>query len=209
MPHVGTVTYKYHYPVAAAVLYDALTDDSFYSTLESAVSSNEAAAKQAMLRYLDYSMIEAQEYGLLRFPADPSSGAAIWSKPLATEVRAAVGARKKAFISEHMSDRCLYVYTRITEFMRSRTMTVVDPENWYLSIIGIAPTRQNCGVGFDLMRNVLQETDQIGVASFLETFVPRNKSFYARLGYRECAVFREPTTGADYAVMQRDPRGPS
>ena len=40
-----------------------------------------------MLRYLDYSMIEAEEYGQLQFPDDPSAGAAVWSKPLDPALR--------------------------------------------------------------------------------------------------------------------------
>jgi hypothetical protein len=137
------VNYTCRYPAVARILYDALTDDSFYQTLESAASVDPETARQAMLRYLDYSMIEAEEYGQLCFPADRSAGAAIWSKPLDTAIQKSLSAQKKAFISEHMGERCCKVYSAITGYMHSHTMTVVEADCWYLSIIAF---RLHCKV---------------------------------------------------------------
>ncbi len=199
------MNYTCRYPAVARVLYDALVEDGFYRTLESAASANAETARQAMIRYLDYSMIEAAEHGLLCFPADPSAGAAIWSKPLDSAMQKSLSAQKKAFIAEHMGDRCCDVYAAITEFMHSHTMTVVEAECWYLSIIGISPALQGHGIGGEMMKTVLAQTDRAGIATFLETFVPRNEPFYARLGYVNRASFFEPTIGARYAVMWRGP----
>jgi GNAT superfamily N-acetyltransferase len=205
------MSYTCRYPAAASMLYDALAEDSFYRTLESSITSDAASARRAMIRYLDYSMIEAETYGLLSFPTERSAGAAIWCRPLEPALQEAVSARKKAFIAENMGENCLDTYSAITRFMSAHTMSVISPGSWYLSIIGIAPNQQNHGMGFEMMQDTLRKTDRDGVATFLETFVARNKRFYARLGYRECATFREPTTGADYAVLLRPSRipGPS
>ena len=51
--------YDYRYPKAASALHDALVDDAFYKTLEL------NSSRIAMLCYLDYSMIEAEEFGVL------------------------------------------------------------------------------------------------------------------------------------------------
>ena len=52
---------------------------------------------------------------------------------------------------------------------------------------------------------VLAESDRQGAATWLETFVVRNRSFYRRLGYRTAGEFLEPVTGASYALMIRPP----
>lgn len=199
------MNYTCRYPAMARVLYDALAEDDFYRTLESAASADAETARQAMIRYLDYAMIEAEEYGQLCFPADRSAGAAIWTKPLDPAIQKSLSAQKKAFISEHMGERCCKVYAAITEFMHSHTMAVVDAECWYLSIIGIVPILQGHGIGAEMMRAVLEQTDRAGIATFLETFTPRNEPFYARLGYVNRARFFEPVTSASYAVMWRGP----
>ncbi|MCI0517425.1 MAG: hypothetical protein L0Y45_06300, partial [Woeseiaceae bacterium] len=76
------MNYTCRYPAAARALYEALAEDHFYRTLALAASDDPETAQEAMIRYLDYSMIEAEEYGQLVLPADSSSGAAIWNKPL-------------------------------------------------------------------------------------------------------------------------------
>ncbi len=199
------MNYTCRYPAVARVLYDALAEDDFYRTLESAASADAETARQAMIRYLDYSMIEAEEYGQLCFPVDRSAGAAIWSKPLDPAIQKSLSAQKRDFIFEHMGARCCKIYTAITEFMHSHTMTVVDAKCWYLSIIGIAPAVQGHGIGRDMMKVVLEQTDRAGIATFLESFTTRNEPFYERLGYVNRASFLEPTTAARYTVMWRGP----
>lgn len=157
-----------------------------------------------MLRYLDYSMIEAEEYGQLQFPDDPSAGAAVWSKPLDPALLQTLAAQKKEFIAEHMGDRCCATYTGITGFMHAHTSTVIGEGCWYLSIIGVSPSRQGRGIGGDMMRAVLEQTDRAGLATYLETFTPQSERFYERLGYVKQATFLEPVTRAQYAVMQRN-----
>ena len=76
---------------------------------------------------------------------------------------------------------------------------------WYLSIVGVLPDYQGRGLGGELIRPVLAQTDAIGVATYLETFTPRNMSFYERLGYREAGSFEEPTIGDRYWLMLRPP----
>jgi len=199
------MNYTCRYPAAARALYEALAEDDFYRTLALAASDNPDTAQEAMIRYLDYSMIEAEEYGQLVLPSDPSSGAAIWNKPLDPPILQTLSAQKKAFIAEHMGERGCQVYTAMTGFMHEHTMTVIDAGSWYLSIIGISPELQGRGIGRELMRAVLEQTDRARIATFLETFTPASESFYERQGYVTRARFLEPTTRARYAVMQRDP----
>ena len=83
------------------------------------------------------------------------------------------------------------------------TEPLINGNEWYLSILGIHPEQQNKGLGQKLLTPVLEEADKQGLDTFLETFTPRNMSFYERLGYQSEKVFSEQVTASDYAVMVR------
>ena len=83
-------------------------------------------------------------------------------------------------------------------------MNTTDSSAWYLSIVGIFPAFQNQGLGNSLIGAILEQADRTGVATFLETFTPRNEPFYQRLGYRVSGRFFEPTIAANYALMVRE-----
>ena len=72
-----TFKYRNH----AEALYRALTDDAFYIAMENAVLKEESS-KEAMLRYMDYSMREADLYGCLYIPPGRDYGTSVWSRPL-------------------------------------------------------------------------------------------------------------------------------
>ena len=74
---------------------------------------------------------------------------------------------------------------------------------WYLSIIGIAPHAQGQGLGQRLLAPTLAEADAAGADCYLETFNTRNFRFYERVGFQTKRIFREPTTGSEYALMIR------
>ena len=74
--------------------------------------------------------------------------------------------------------------------------------------LGMAQGRgqsQGQGMGGPLIEKGLQTTDTLKVPTFLETFTPRNMTFYNRLGYTAAASFYEPTAKAEYWIMTRDP----
>ena len=88
--------------------------------------------------------------------------------------------------------------------MSAQSDALIDASAWYLSIVGIFPAFQNQGLGNSLIGAILAQADRAGVASFLETFTPRNEPFYQRLGYRVAGRFFEPTIAANYALMVRE-----
>ena len=59
------MTYEFFHKPLAEVLYAALTDDAFYVTMEASVEGEQTDRREAMLRYLDYSMKEAHAHGAL------------------------------------------------------------------------------------------------------------------------------------------------
>jgi len=158
-----------------------------------------------MLRYYDYSMKEARKYGKLYRPNGNAFGASIWSKPVSGELAKQMADEKKAFLKIHMGDASLAKYSQITGGMAERTATVAPPNSWYLSIVGIAPPFQGRGLGATLVRPILDMTDEMGLYTYLETFTPRNISFYQRLGFQEAGAFDGPDVNARYWVMVREP----
>ena len=102
-----------------------------------------------------------------------------------------------------MGPASVTTYDTICDFMASMARPLIAEDAWYLSILGILPGFQGRGLGVGLVEAVLAETDRLGVSTYLETFTPRNRSFYERPGYATLENFHEPTTGATYALMVR------
>ena len=200
---MGTTTtdFRFEYRDLAEALYDALVDDAFYTTLQ-----KHTTGKEAMLRYLEYSMIEAREYGELFIPEEHRHGVSLWLKPQSAEREKEKKRAKRQFMLDQLGEAAEHCYQRIVQSMSERSDSVVEDHYWYLSIIGILPEHQGKGFGPGLVEAVLAQTDRLGVPTYLETFTPRNHSFYQRLGYEVAGTFDEPVTGGTYAVMSRLPK---
>jgi ribosomal protein S18 acetylase RimI-like enzyme len=188
----------------ASALYEALTEDPYFITLEQKTSVDPATAKKAMLRYMDYSMKDALRHGKLCLTKELTHGASLWSKPVGNALGQQIAKEKKQFMQDHLGRECLDTYCQISEFMSEESRQVVSDKFWYLSILGISPDHQGKGLGLDLVLPVLSLTDKIGVATYLETFTPKNFGFYKRLGFYEAKTVHEPVTNSDYTIMVRD-----
>lgn len=199
------MSYTFSYEPYAESLYPALLEDAFYIAMEAAAAADTPEPSTAMIRYMDYSMAEAAQYGKLYLSPDTGSGASIWSRPLDEKQSARKSEEKHAFLGRYMGPHSLETYKKIVDFMSDRAGAVVEPDFWYLSIVGLAPPFQNRGRGGALITPVLEKTDALGVATYLETFTPRNMTFYSRLGYEAAASFYEPTAAAEYWIMIRPP----
>lgn len=81
---------------------------------------------------------------------------------------------------------------------------LIEENVWYLSILGVLPAFQGQGLGDGLVESILEKTDQLAVSTYLETFNPRNITFYNRMGYRVATRFDEPVTDADYRLLTRE-----
>ncbi|RTZ91669.1 MAG: hypothetical protein DSY91_04765 [Deltaproteobacteria bacterium] len=74
-------------------------------------------------------------------------------------------------------------------------------------MVGIAPEFQRRGLGYGLVKPVLDEADLLNIPTYLETFSPGNMAFYERLGYQAVASFHEPVFDLHYWLMLRQPLG--
>ena len=197
--------YQFAYREIAEALTSALSEDAFYITVGKGVSDDPAEQREGMVRYMDYSMKEAERYGELILPGGKTFGASIWSRPVDAATARKISEEKKAFLREHLGAESLRRYVEITGFMSQAAQGLIPGDSWYLSILGVAPEFQGQGLGESLVRPVLDRTDSLQVPTCMETFTPRNKGFYRRLGYRDLASFLEPVTNTEYWIMLREP----
>jgi len=193
------------YPAEAAALEAALPTDPFYATMERSVQGTHQQQREAMVRYMDYSMQEGNRYGALTL-VPGIAGAAVWSRPMSPSMAKQCKQEKHAFLQSWMGESSLQTYMRIVDFMSSQLTGNVDEGAWYLSILGLSPEQQGRQLGQQLIQPILAEADAEGVHTFLETFVARNKSFYQRLGFAEKAILHEPVTNSPYWLMVRSPQ---
>lgn len=196
--------YQFSWPQTATSLRLALADDAFYQTMQKAANDDPVLLEA----YLDYSMREAEQYGILEFASPADAGAAIWSIPL-DEARAhEKSAAKSAFIEYHLGHQALQTYKAIVDNMDAQAQGIVEADDWYLSILGINPNTQGGGLGRKLLQRALSDADKAGKACFLETFTPKNMSFYAHLGFIAVHQAYEPTADKHYWIMRRLPKTP-
>ena len=197
------MNFKFKYREYAEALYRALSEDAFYITMEESVDNFES--KEAMVRYMEFSMIEGEKSGELYIPEDHEYGVSVWAKPINRELEIKKHIEKKLFLLNKMGAKSLKTYNAIVDFMSAKAEAYIDKNSWYLSIVGVLPEFQGQGFGPALIKNVLEKTDRLKVATYLETFTPRNMTFYNRLGYQAIESFHEPTTDAKYWLMIREP----
>ncbi|MFC3613116.1 GNAT family N-acetyltransferase [Lutimaribacter marinistellae] len=194
------------FAASSPALHAALAEDPFYATLE-ALADHPEGRRAAMLSYYEYSMLEAERFGLLCLTDTPGAGAAVWSLPLDDDTASQKKRDKAAMLRACIGKASCAAYDAINVNMAKGTLPLVDPSDWYLSILGLDPSVQGQGKGSALLAPVLARADAAGVGCYLETFTPRNMRFYQRLGFVAVGTFHEPVTDAEYHVMRRPVRG--
>jgi ribosomal protein S18 acetylase RimI-like enzyme len=181
----------------------ALENDPFYRAISAAYEGDDIRRRAALAHYFDYSIQEGRDIGRCVHLANRALGVAVWLLPQAHEVQRRAARNKRAFLEATFAAEGCSNYYRIVEFMHDKAAGVVDADTWYLSIVAVDPAAQGQGLGRKLLEPTIAEADQLSATCYLETFSPRNPSFYQRLGFATAARFVEPVTGAEYAVMVR------
>ncbi|WP_196139033.1 N-acetyltransferase [Aliikangiella sp. G2MR2-5] len=195
--------YTINKPKLAEALYHSLHLDPFYRTMENSVEGGADEKKQAMYAYYDYSLWEGKNYGRYYWPEQTLYGASIWSIPLSEAEQNEKSRRKLEFIQKVMGSQSSKTYQAIGRFMSEKSAQVVPENAWYLSILAISPEYQGQGLGPGLLETTLSEIDAQNLPCYLETFNPRNLSFYQRLGFELVDSFAEPITQSNYALLLR------
>ena len=113
--------YQFTWPTTATSLRLALADDAFYQTMQQAANNDPVLLET----YLDFSMLEAEKYGILELADPESAGAAIWSLPLDQQRSDEKSAAKSAFIAFHMGSQALNTYQTIVNNMDQQANGIV------------------------------------------------------------------------------------
>jgi GNAT superfamily N-acetyltransferase len=184
----------------------ALEDDPFYRSISEEFAADIAERRAVLTRYFAYSIDEGAALGRTIHLPDRSHGVAVWLLPQSDEIRTRAARQKRLFLESTLGARGTRNYYRMVEFMSGKSQALVSERAWYLSIIAVDPSLHGRGLGRQLLSPTLREADENGAVSYLETFGLRTVRFYERLGFETLARFDEPTSGAQYALMVRNPR---
>ena len=133
------------------------------------------------------------------FVADGFGGAALWLPPGAKKEEEALG----QFVLETVAPERLAQMGEIAQQMEEHQ---IKGEAWYLPMIGVDPPHQGAGLGAELMRHVLEETDRAGLPTHLESSNPANIPFYQRLGYEAVGKIQVAEDGPLLTPMSRAAR---
>ncbi len=96
------MAFQFKYRQYSKALYQALIDDPFYITMEQSVSDDKES-REAMLRYMEYSIAEAIKYGKLYIPGKHEYRLSIWSKPLKSKSKEKKKQEKQSFLLKNMT----------------------------------------------------------------------------------------------------------
>lgn len=196
--------YSFKYRKVSEVLYKALIQDEFYISLAQSVDGSDEEKRAAILKYMDYSIIEGEQFGKCVIPTG-QYGASIWSLPISSNQAISKKKNKKAFLLNHMGQGAWDFYQSVVGFMDTQSDDLIPINAWYLSIVGLHPDFQSQGLGKTLISSILEKADKQGFTTYLETFTPRNMKFYKKLGYKPIGSFYEPTVQQNYWMMARQP----
>ncbi|MDP1736545.1 MAG: GNAT family N-acetyltransferase [Caulobacter sp.] len=131
--------------------------------------------------------------------ADGGAAAALWLAPGVEGDGEAIG----ALVGETAPPERLQVLALLGEEMGR-----FHPEepHWYLSMIGVDPSRQGQGLGAALLKEGLKRCDADGLPAYLESSSPKNVPLYERHGFEVIGLIR-PGDHPGLIPMYRPARG--
>lgn len=115
--------------------------------------------------------------------ADGGAAAALWLAPGAQADREAI----LALVGETVAPERQAVLGALGEEMQA-----FHPEepHWYLSMIGVDPSRQGQGLGATLLKAGLARCDAEGLPAYLESSSPKNVPLYERHGFEVIGLIK-------------------
>lgn len=115
--------------------------------------------------------------------ADDGAAAALWLAPGAEpDVEGII-----AVVGEAVAPERQEVLGQLGELMGRYHPT--EP-HWYLSMIGVDPSRQGQGLGAALLKAGLQRCDEDGLPAYLESSSPKNVPLYERHGFEVTGLIK-------------------
>ena len=187
----------------AAVLTRAFAKDPFWSYL-----AGDAAERSQRMRDGWTGLLRHTSDRLsATYTTDDHAGVALWHPPgyggagfvaglrlLPTIVRLAGGWSRLRTISRTLAS------------LEERRRVHVPMPHFYLSALGVEPSRQGEGIGTALLQPVLERADSDRTPAYLETATGRNVLLYERQGFAVVEELTLPDTDVHGWLMRRSPR---
>ena len=142
-------------------------------------------------------------YPCVQFDGDYAA-VAVWIPPGGVEMTEEDEAQAGPLLEELCGPRAGDVMELLERFDASHPH---EPEHWYLSLLGVHPSRRGEGLGMRLLAHRLEQTDEEGVPAYLESSNPANDHRYERLGFTRTGEFTTPDGEHTVGTMWRDVPG--
>jgi GNAT superfamily N-acetyltransferase len=135
------------------------------------------------------------------FTTDEREGVALWTPPGKGRLGAMEKLRLMALIVR-LSGLDLPRALRALSGMKSRRPR--EP-HWYLSILGVEPSRRGADLDSALLQPVLNRCDADGLGAYVEATTPRNRDLHLRQGFAVLNEIALPGGGPPVWRMWRGP----
>ncbi len=183
----------------ATTLVLALENDPFYRALTPGVTQ-EFDRRPLLHDYFAHSLrgcVARESVTRCVHSEDGRSGVALWMLPDARHTPDG----KADFVRDRLGSPSSIAYESMLRVMGEKAQTLVPPNAWYLSIIGVEPRMQGQGIGRKLLEPTLAEAAACAAPCYLETFSEQALMFYRQLGFEMIGSQFEPTAQARYWLM--------
>ncbi|HVM25627.1 MAG TPA: GNAT family N-acetyltransferase [Candidatus Limnocylindrales bacterium] len=184
----------------AGVLMRAFEHDPFFSYLAGPASERRQRMRDGWNGILRYASARLAH----TWTTDDIAGVALWLPP-GYRPSLIDNLRLVPEMARFAGWRRLRLVTDALEVLEERRRRHVDGPHYYLSALGVEPTRQGAGIGTALMRPVLDRCDAEGAPAYLETATARNVLLYERVGFEVVEELTLPKTDIRGWLMRRPP----
>ena len=186
-------------PDLAAVLARAFARDPFYAFLAGDAPERGQRMRDGWTGILRY----GSDHLSHTYTTDDHAGVALWLAPGYGGPSLLDSVRQMPALARLAGWRRLRtIGDAVASLEEHRHRHVAEP-HFYLSAIGVEPSRQGEGVGTALMLPVLEQCDGEGLPAYLETAVARNVLLYERLGFDVVEEMDLPGTDVHGWLMLR------
>lgn len=188
-------------PELAAVLARAFARDPFFSYLTGDAPERNMRMRLGWTGILRYASAGLRE----TWTTDDRAGVAIWIPPGRRASTMLESLRlTPAMLRLSGAGRIREVSAAIETLDRRRNVHAPMP-HWYLSALGVDPSRQGQGIGSALLESILHRADGDATPVYLETATARNVLLYERYRFDVVEELILPRTDIRGWLMLRPP----
>lgn len=188
-------------PQLAALLARAFANDPFFSYLAGRAPERNQRMRDGWSGILRYASAGLSH----TWTTDDLSGVALWLPPDYRGPSLLENLRLVREMARFAGWRRLRLVSAALETLQQRRRRHVPGPHFYLSALGVEPSRQGGGVGTALMAPALERCDELALPAYLETATARNVLLYERVGFEVVEELILPRTDIRGWLMRRPP----